>query len=234
MKSKHDKYWIVLSDLMTVLMVIFLFMAVSYMALINEKQSEKDQLIKDYQKSKIELLTEIRNEFKDDFKKTKWNAVLDSSDLSIKFIDERILFDVNKSDLKTEFQDILSDFFPRYLKIVLKPKYIDKIAEIRVEGHTSPEGDYIHNLELSQDRTTNVIKYLRNLKSYNQLDEVEKERLKYWLTANGLSSGRTLDYNGKLSYRSKLFPDYKKSRRVEFKIVTTSEELINKAIKKIK
>lgn len=215
-------------------MVIFLFMAVSYMALINEKQSEKDQLIKDYQKSKIELLTEIRNEFKDDFKKTKWNAVLDSSDLSIKFIDERILFDVNKSDLKTEFQDILSDFFPRYLKIVLKPKYIDKIAEIRVEGHTSPEGDYIHNLELSQDRTTNVIKYLRNLKSYNQLDEVEKERLKYWLTANGLSSGRTLDYNGKLSYRSKLFPDYKKSRRVEFKIVTTSEELINKAIKKIK
>ena len=41
-------------------------------------------MITDYQTSKIALLQELNAEFKDDFIKTKWNAVLDSSDLSIK------------------------------------------------------------------------------------------------------------------------------------------------------
>jgi outer membrane protein OmpA-like peptidoglycan-associated protein len=240
MKSKKDNYWIVLADLMTVLMVIFLFIAISYMVIIKEendksvKDKEKvDKMVTDYQNSKVALLKELNTEFKDDFKKTKWNAVLDSTDLSIKFIDERILFDNDKSDLKPEFKNILSDFFPRYLKIIMKPKYIDKIAEVRVEGHTSPIGEYIHNLELSQDRTRNVIAYLRTLKYYQNQKPDEKERLQYWLTANGLSYGRTLDKNGNLTHKNKLPPDNEKCRRVEFKIVTKTDELINEQIEQL-
>ncbi len=233
MKAKQDNYWIVLADLMTVLMVIFLFIAVSYMIKVNEDKKKQEKILTDYKTSKVALLKELNTEFKEDFKKTKWNAVLDSTDLSIKFIDERILFDNDKSDLKPEFKNILSDFFPRYLKIIMKPKYIDKIAEVRVEGHTSPIGEYIHNLELSQNRTRNVIAYLRTLDYYQNQMPKEKERLQYWLTANGLSYGRTLDKNGYLTHKNKLPPDNIKCRRVEFKIVTTTDELINKQIQQL-
>jgi outer membrane protein OmpA-like peptidoglycan-associated protein len=233
MKKKQDNYWIVLADLMTVLMVIFLFIAVTYMIIIKEEKEKSNKMISDYQESKIALLNELNAEFKNDFIKTKWNAVLDSSDLSIKFIDEKILFDNNKSDLKAEFKNILSDFFPRYLKIIMKPKYIDKIAEVRVEGHTSPIGEYIHNLELSQDRTRNVIEYLRTLEYYQIQKPDEKERLQYWLTANGLSYGRTLDKNGNLTHKNKLPHDNEKCRRVEFKIVTKTDELINEQIEQL-
>jgi len=233
MSSKKDSYWIPLADLMTVLMVIFLFMSVSYMIVIKKKQSEKDKIIKDFENSKIELLSELRQEFNEDFKQTKWNAVLDSNDLSIKFVDERILFDYNKSEIKEEFKVILSDFLPRYLKIILQKKYTDKIGEVRIEGHTSTEGGYIYNLKLSQDRTRNVLEFLLGLDYYKSLDILEKKRLEYLLTANGLSYGRSLDKNGQLTYRSNDSVDNVKCRRVEFRIVTTSDELIKKTILKM-
>ena len=232
--AKKDNYWIPLADLMTVLMVIFLFMAISYMVVIKKKQNEKDKIIKDFQDSKSELLEELRNEFNEDFKATKWNAVLDSNDLSIRFVNEEILFDYNQSEIKPKFKEILADFFPRYLKIILQPKYSDKIAEVRIEGHTSLEGDYIYNLKLSQDRTRNVVEYLRGLDCFNIIKADEQTRLQYWLTANGLSYGRSLDNNGNLTYKTHNLPDNMKCRRVEFRIVTTSDELIKQAIKKMK
>lgn len=234
MSAKKESHWIPLADLMTVLMIMFLFMAISYMVVVQKKQAEKNKVIQDFQNSKTELLSELNHEFSADFSKSKWNAVLDTSDLSIKFIDERILFSYDKSDLKPEFKVILADFFPRYIKIVLKPKYKNKIAEVRVEGHTSSEGDYIYNLKLSQDRTRNVVEFLRNLNFYKNLTSNAQKRLLYLITANGLSYGRTLDKDGNLTYLSSESPDNLKCRRVEFRIMTTSDELIKQAIKKMK
>ncbi len=85
MSGKKENYWIPLADLMTVLMVIFLFMAISYMIVIKNKQAQQNIIIEDFQQSKIELLKELRDEFNEDFKKEKWNAVIDSNDLSIRF-----------------------------------------------------------------------------------------------------------------------------------------------------
>ena len=99
--KQKDNYWIPLSDLMTVLMVIFLFISISYMMDVRNKQSEKDKLFKDFEQTKVELLKELQTEFKDDFKKDKWDAMIDTSDLSIKFLNEKVLFDYNKIDLKT-------------------------------------------------------------------------------------------------------------------------------------
>ena len=234
MATKKDNYWIPLADLMTVLMVIFLFMAISYMVVIKKKQVEKDKIIQDFQDSKSELLEELRKQFNEDFKATNWNAVLDSNDLSIRFVNEKILFDFNKSEIKGEFKDILKAFFPRYFNILLQDKYIDKIAEVRIEGHTSPEGDYIFNLKLSQDRTRNVMEFLLELDYYKALSLDKRKRLQYWLTANGLSFGRTLDNTGSPTYKTHNLPDNNKCRRVEFRIVTTSDDLIKQAIKKMK
>ena len=58
--------------------------------------------------------------------------------------------------------------------------------------------------------------------------------LQYWITANGLSFGRTVDASDNLSIFSKQQIDNDKSRRVEFRIVTTSDEIIKQAINKMK
>lgn len=225
MASKgNNSYWIPLSDLMTVLMVTFLFIAVIYIA----KVQLATQGIMDLKNKKQELLDELNKEFKEDFKSTKWNAVLDSNNLSIRFVNEEVMFGQDEDLLKDQFKMILADFFPRYLKIILQKKYTDKIAEVRIEGHTSGEGTYEHNLDLSQRRTQKVMNYLRQLPAFKMLKYDDKTKMKFWLTANGLSSGRLIDKNGDLIYNTKLPADPQKCRRVEFRIVTTSSQAIDK------
>ncbi|WAC39356.1 hypothetical protein [Pedobacter sp. SL55] len=87
--TKKESHWIPLADLMTVLMVIFLFMSISYMALVEKRQKEQNQIFKDYEESKVSLYNELNKAFKNDF--AKWNLKLDN-DLSIKFTNPQVLF----------------------------------------------------------------------------------------------------------------------------------------------
>ena len=48
--TKKESHWIPLADLMTVLMIIFLFMAISYMAIVEKRQKEQNKIFKDYYK----------------------------------------------------------------------------------------------------------------------------------------------------------------------------------------
>lgn len=234
--TKKESHWIPLADLMTVLMVIFLFMSISYMALVEKRQKEQNQIFKEYEESKVSLYNELNEAFKNDFK--KWDLILDN-DLSIKFINPQVLFGTGSAEITSHFRDILVDFLPKYLNVVLQEKYKHKIAEIRIEGHTdtNPIGvstdPYIDNMKLSQDRARNVLAFLRTQSCFSNLQPTEKERLQFWLTANGLSYGRTVDSAYKISYESKKAIDNDKSRRVEFRIVTTSEAIINEALKNI-
>ena len=221
--SKKESHWIPLADLMTVLMVIFLFMSISYMASIQNK-------IKGKEKAVVDLLATLDSTFKNDFK--KWNIVLDS-DLSIKFINPEVLFDQGDAIVKDSFKNILKNFLPKYLNVVMQEKYKDVISEIRIEGHTNNKpinktnDPYIDNMELSQNRARNVLLFLRQQQCYLQLDSIEKNRIQYWFTANGLSYGRMVDNNFNLIYGTNNIHDPDKSRRVEFRIVTDDKKIIN-------
>jgi outer membrane protein OmpA-like peptidoglycan-associated protein len=234
--TKKESHWIPLADLMTVLMVIFLFMSISYMALMEKRQKEQNQIFKDYEESKVALYNELNEAFKNDF--AKWNLKLDN-DLSIKFTNPQVLFDEGKSDVTPTFQNILKEFLPKYLRVVLQDKYKDKIAEIRIEGHTNTKpinktsDPYIDNMELSQNRARNVLGFLRQQDCFINLETIKKDRLQFWLTANGLSYGRTVDKDFKIAFGGNHPIDNNKSRRVEFRIVTTSEAIINEALKNI-
>jgi outer membrane protein OmpA-like peptidoglycan-associated protein len=237
MANKKDNFWIPYADLMTVLMVVFLFISIAYMGMLQIETRNKDEIFKDYKKTKENLYHDLNAEFKNDFK--KWDLELDK-DLSIKFTNPQVLFKSGASDITPKFQEILTSFFPKYLSIVLQEKYKDKIAEIRIEGHTDniaiheTDDPYIDNIKLSQDRSRNVLQFLRKLPYYKKLSPKKEQVLQFWITANGLSYGRTLDSNKKLTYISKNKINIEKSRRVEFKIVTTSEILVDKILKQMK
>jgi outer membrane protein OmpA-like peptidoglycan-associated protein len=236
-KNNTDSSWVSFSDIMTGLMVIFLFISVSYIVEVQKKQKERDIIFKEFKNTKEKLYAELDSIFKDDF--TQWQVVLDK-DLSIKFTNPDVLFEAGKDLIRPNFERILDDFLPRYFDILLQPKYRNNILEIRIEGHTdttpAPQIDtdpYIANVKLSQRRSTAVLRYFRNTQYYQSIPDSTEKILQYWLTANGLSYGRTVDNNGELTMLSKNKTNNELSRRVEFRIVTSSEGVIEKYMKDI-
>lgn len=235
--SKKDSFWISYADLMTLLMVVFLLISVSFMALVEEEKEDEQTIISKYQTTKEELFKDLSKTFKNDLK--HWDIELNKN-LSIQFSNPDVLFPSGDTKLTLRFRIILAEFFPKYLKIITDKKYKDVISEVRIEGHTDDvmlingwTGDpYIDNIELSQDRARNVLAFLRSLPSYKKLHPKDELRMKFWLTANGLSYGRMLDKNKKFAIKSdNNNVDKEKSRRVEFKILTRSDELVEEIIK---
>jgi outer membrane protein OmpA-like peptidoglycan-associated protein len=232
--AKKENYWISLSDIMTGLMVIFLFIALSYMRQIKQDQENQNRLLEEYQDTYVALYDTLKQEFESDFSKDKWNAEL-AEDLSIRFLNEEVLFDNNSADIKEDFNDILDSFFPRYLGILLSDNFRDKISEVRIEGHTDSRGEYMYNVRLSQNRTSNVLDYLfyKEDSEYQNASETDRELMRYWFTTTGFSYGRTMDQSGELTLVSGQNENRQRSRRVEFRIVMKSEEVIRQVLEMI-
>jgi outer membrane protein OmpA-like peptidoglycan-associated protein len=217
----QDAHWIPLSDLMTGLMVIFLLIAVMYMLKVEADKDRIRNIAIAYNEIRDGLFIDLHNEFSNDL--IRWHAQLIKSDLTVRFTEPEVLFATGSSELKPEFKAILSDFFPRYVRILTSPKYRSAITEIRIEGHTSSDWTgqtsaqdaYFHNMELSQARTRSTLSYVLGLPSV----EADRAWLTRFLTANGLSSSRPiLDANR--------HEDAERSRRVEFRVRTDAENRI--------
>ena len=223
--QNDESQWLPISDLMSVLMMVFMLIAISYMVKVSEEKEKIEEVAITYQKLQNDLYEDLNEEFKADLE--KWDAVIDKNSLSVRFKSPDILFSVGSSNLKKKFKTILSDFFPRFIKILHNDKYRNDVEEIRIEGHTSkywreqtPEDKaYIYNMKLSQDRTRNVLEYVLSKEKNLQLIEWIRENV----TANGLSSSKLiLDENGE--------QNRKLSRRVEFGIKTNAERRIAKIL----
>jgi len=221
----QEAHWIPLADLMTGLMVMFLLIAVTYMMRVEADADRVREVAIAYSEIKDALYDDLNAEFKDDL--PKWKAQLIKEDLSIRFMEPEVLFAQGSSELKPEFRTILSNFFPRYVRILTSPKYKGSISEVRIEGHTSsdwtdvttPDDAYFHNMELSQARTRAALTFALNLPEVNS----NRIWLRQYLTANGLSSSHpVLDDNGR--------EDAARSRRVEFRIRTDAETRIAKIL----
>jgi outer membrane protein OmpA-like peptidoglycan-associated protein len=224
-KNDDESQWLPISDLMSVLMMVFLLIAVSYMLKVYQEKEKIEEVAIAYNKLQNELYDEISNEFSEDLK--KWNAEIDKTSLSVRFKAPEILFSIGSSSMKSEFKTILNDFFPRFTEILYSDKYKNEIEEIRIEGHTSSywsektsiDKAYIFNMELSQNRTRNVLNYLLSVEN----EASKNEWLKQNVTANGLSSSKLIyDING--------VENRELSRRVEFRVKTNAEKRIAKIL----
>lgn len=230
---KHN-VWMSVSDLMTGLMVIFLFIAISYIRKVQENQT----VLTDYVDTKTKLHDKLVQEFENDAE--RWQMTI-GKDLSMRFNNPQVLFASGKADLTPQFQQILNEFLPKYFRILLNDSLRSNIQEIRIEGHTdnvpAPHLDpdaYIANVILSQQRSLSVLRYFRSMPDFETYSDYEKNLLEYWFTANGLSYGKSVDKNGNYTIESKEPIDKDRSRRVEFRIVTTGEEVLENFVRGLK
>jgi outer membrane protein OmpA-like peptidoglycan-associated protein len=223
-----ENYWMSISDMMSALMIIFLFISITFMIKVHEQQADMTNIINNYTAVKEDIYNDLYNEFKDDFK--VWDADLDKETLSITFQEPEVLFAPGSSKINPKFEAILNDFFPRYIKILSQDKYKKNIQEIRIEGHTSSEWNgqngtmeaYFKNMELSQARTRSVLEYTIMMPAVNN----ERNWLIEHITANGLSYSQKITENG--------IENPNKSRRVEFRIRTNADEQMSQLEEKTK
>ena len=227
--SKTEGNWISISDLMSGLMMIFLFIAISYMQTIQEQISQIKEIAVAYEEIQDELYVDLYDEFKDDLK--RWNAEIDQETLSIRFNEPKVLFGQGSAEVTQKFNNILHEFFPRYLDILYKDKYRTNIEEVRIEGHTSSEWTqnlsderaYFLNMALSQSRTCSVLELCIGL--VNDMDK--REWVRKYITANGLSSSRlVMNEDGT--------ENEERSRRVEFRTKTAAEKKVVEIIERMK
>lgn len=222
--TSSDTQWVPISDLMSVLMMLFLFIAVIYMRHLQVGKERIEEIAVTYSKLQRDLYKELHVEFEKDL--PTWNATIDSQTLSFRFKEPDILFDQGDAEIKEEFKTVLRNFFPRYIKILTSNKFKNDIDEIRIEGHTSSEWrknvskDYAYfmNMQLSQNRTRSVLCFVMSLSAVLN----DKPWLQKKLTANGLAFSQPILVNN--------VEDKKLSRRVEFRVKTNAEARIVRII----
>ncbi|MDY5107262.1 MAG: OmpA family protein [Actinobacillus minor] len=208
-----DSQWLPMADLMSGLMMLFLFIAVSFV--LNTKK-----VAENYRDTQNEIYQALKDEFEANLE--TWKARIDKDTLTFIFTDPEVLFKTGDSTLQERFKTTLNEFFPRYMRVI--NDYKDSINEVRVEGHTSSEWNlnsdedtaYFENMRLSQERTREVLYYIYHLNTVKEYRQ--------WIKANissvGLSSSKVILNNG--------IEDKQASKRVTFRIITNAEEQLQK------
>ena len=221
---KAGKEWLSISDMMSGLMMVFLFISVVFMQQVKTDKEAMVEIANTYADTKSKLNGALHGEFDKDLR--KWGADI-LADNTMRFKNPDVLFTRGSSVIRKNFQMILDDFFPRYLGILNDSRFKNDIIELRIEGHTSSIGatakssvqsSYIYNAQLSQERAFSVLSYLFSQPASKQYHD--------WLIkvfrANGLAFAKRVEVNGA--------EDFERSRRVEFRVVTNTEERIEQIL----
>jgi outer membrane protein OmpA-like peptidoglycan-associated protein len=208
--TNDDDLWISTADLMSGLMVIFLFIAISML-------SAQNKLVTTYQEGRGKINASLEELF--NAHKGEYGITYNPEEMTAT-LPEDMAFKAGSADLTPECQERLDKFMPTFIKILYDNR--ETIKEVNIEGHTSSEWygaqtqdeSYFNNMALSQSRTRGILRYV--LENGNLADY--KEWMKTTIKANGLSFSNLKYKDGK--------EDAYASRRVEFKIVTSSEKVI--------
>ena len=240
-KNKSEETtWLSLSDMMTVLMVLFLILAIYISYSASQKLNEVTGVINAFIDNDNKLCQKLKDQLYVDFNPNDLTVTCEP--IRITFINEKYKFDHNSHVLTSEFEQTLTKFFPIYLNVIDQWNFTDAsgervdlsslIDEVRVEGHTDSaassrldENDkYLFNMTLSQKRSKAVLKHVFEIQALKEKNQWMRDKL----TANGLSYSRRLNTNKEpLDYNDRnQIEDKKASRRIEIKLRTKAREII--------
>ncbi|SFV60424.1 FIG00638667: hypothetical protein [hydrothermal vent metagenome] len=173
---------------------------------LDEKATKYDLIVENLQsqKAKIKSLTGIKIKVISELKKALGDKIAINPKNGSLRLSSNILFDKGSSELKPEAKGKIKEDFEKYIGALLTNKDIKShLDRIIVEGHTDSDGTYLRNLELSQDRAFEVMRYILSL------DFAKKYNLKSLITATGRSYLDTIKVNG--------VEDKDASRRIDIK-----------------
>lgn len=224
--NEDAEHWIGISDMMSGLMMVFLFMAVAYMYYVQVERENIKEIAVAYKDTQVAIYNDLVKEFEKDL--PRWNAAIERDTLEVTFNNPDALFRSGSPELNPQFNAMLADFFPRYVAVL--SRYRKAIEEIRIEGHTSSDWGSLHgeqayfpNMALSQDRTRTVLQHVLSLLEAGD----DREWVRSSFAAVGYSSSRRVIDSDTQQENSA------SSRRVNFRVITNSELQIRNIIERL-
>lgn len=155
--------WLSIGDLMSALLMIFALLLISALVQIADVA----------EKSKNNRVMIIKG-LEDGFEAAGIDATPnpETGDISIT---NSVLFEQNDYQLKRDGEVFLDKFIPVYSKVVFQNKETaEEVVRIVVEGHSSSEGNFEHNMRLSVLRANSVFEYISLMDFPNKSDYLQK------------------------------------------------------------
>ncbi len=209
-EGEKPNFWISYADIMAGLLLMFILILIivifDYQDVLSHKETKIEEM--------LGIRKDIVSALQEEFKETELNIEIDSQTGAIRF-PGKVFFELDSTKISEQGSKDLAAFIPRYVNILLGKQFRKYISEIIVEGHTDDRGEYMYNLELSQERALEVVK---EIFTSNYSDLKYPNELRNYLTANGRSYSQPIKEDGVINRN--------KSRRVEFKFRLKDEQMI--------
>lgn len=201
--NDDNPFWLSISDLMAVLMLIFVFVTAVALVFIGENEV------------KIRIFTLLKQEFEEAQIKVELNE--EHGTVSIA---DRILFNTNAAKLKPEGKAFLDKFVPILERVLFADeKILDEIVSVDIEGYASQNymsRDFREKMmKLSLERSGSVWSYINGLGNLeHEIDFLKKIKVCGWgnmkaLTDADLPEDRRvtfqLQFKGQLEKLKELF-----------------------------
>ena len=217
--SSEDTPWVSVSDLMSGLMLVFLCIAVLFMREVKQDRDRYADVAEQYSETRVGIQEALEEAFPTG---NPEGAEVIPGALIIRFLDKDAGYADAQETVPLGFKQKLEPFTTKLLDILESDDFKDHVVELRIEGHTSSgwanstaQQAYLKNMDLSQARSLNVLKYILALPRVTGQPKTE-QWLKQVVRANGMSSSALLP--------SAEAEDPAQSKRVEFRIVTDADK----------
>jgi len=112
---EQEGHWVAVTDLMAGLMMVFLLISIVFMIHVEWQRKKITDVAILYDHLRTQLYEDLLKEFGPDL--PRWGAEV-QPDLTFRFNKTAFLLARGESNLNPHFEEILSDFFPRYVGII--------------------------------------------------------------------------------------------------------------------
>lgn len=161
--AEESGVWLSIGDLMSVLLMIFALLLISALVQISEVHENS-------QTTRVVIIKGINDALEGAGIEVQANS--ETGDISIL---DSILFDRNEYRLKPSGKAFLDQFVPIYSDVIFQSKQTaDEVSRIVIEGHSSSEGSFDRNMELSVLRANSVAKYINSMDFVHKLPFFDK------------------------------------------------------------